>query len=84
MQAMLWSARPGTDLRPAIQAIERLPGTLSGAAWIGIDGQPVIKGKVDPAFQTDAITGSLDGEFYRQDKLTVLIAPILPPARPAS
>ncbi len=69
---------PGPIL-PAIKAIERLPGTLSGAAWIGIDGQPVIKGKVDPAFQTDAITGSLDGEFYRQDKLTVL-AGKLPPA----
>ena len=29
-------------------------------------------GKIDPNFQTDAIAGSLDGEFYRQDKLTVL------------
>ena len=69
---------PGPIL-PAIKAIERLPGTISGVAWIGINGQPVIKGKIDPAFQTDAIAGSLDGEFYRQDKLTVL-AGKLPPA----
>jgi len=26
----------------------------------------------DDAFLTNALTGSLDGEFYRQDKVTVL------------
>ena len=36
-----------------------------------------------PAFQTAAIAGSLDGEFYRQDKLTVL-AGKLPPASSTS
>jgi hypothetical protein len=62
----------------AVKDVEHLPGTLSSVAWIGLNGQPVIDGKVDPAFQTDAIAGSLDGEFYRQDKLTVL-AGKLPP-----
>jgi hypothetical protein len=69
---------PG-PLLPVIKEVMRVPGALSSAAWIGLNAAPVINGKVDPAFQTDALTGSLDGEFYRQDKLTV-IAGKLPPA----
>ena len=69
---------PGPIL-PLIRDIEAEPGVLSSAAWIGLDAQPVIGGKIDPDFQTDGIAGSLDGEFYRQDKLTVL-AGKLPPA----
>jgi FtsX-like permease family len=69
---------PG-PLLPVLNEVMRLPGAVSSAAWIGLNAEPVIKGKIDPAFQTDAIAGSLDGEFYRQDKLTV-IAGKLPPA----
>ena len=69
---------PGPIL-PLIHDVEAEPDVLSSAAWIGLDAEPVIKGKIEPAFQTDAIAGSLDGEFYRQDKLTVL-AGKLPPA----
>jgi len=69
---------PGPVL-PVIREIERLPGALSTAAWLGLNAQPVIGGKVDDSFLTDALTGSLDGEFYRQDKLTVL-AGRLPPS----
>jgi ABC-type lipoprotein release transport system permease subunit len=69
---------PGPYL-PLIRDVEAEPGVLSSAAWIGLDAAPVISGNVDTAFQTDAIAGSLDGEFYRQDKLTVL-AGKLPPA----
>jgi hypothetical protein len=69
---------PG-PLLPAIRDIERAPGTLSTAAWLGLDAQPVIDGKVDDSFLTDAIAGSLDGEFYRQDKLTVLAGRLPPP-----
>lgn len=69
---------PGPIL-PLIRDVEAEPGVLSSAAWIGLDAEPVKKGRIDPDFQTDAIAGSLDGEFYRQDKLTVL-AGKLPPA----
>lgn len=69
---------PG-PLLPVIRDIEREPGTLSTAAWIGVNAQPVIDGKIDDSFLTDALSGSLDGEFYRQDKLTVL-AGRMPPA----
>ena len=34
--------------------------------------EPVIDGKLDPSFQTDAIAASLGGEYFRQDKMTVL------------
>ena len=69
---------PG-PLLPVLKEITRVPGALSSAAWVGLNAEPVIKGKIDPAFLTDAIAGSMDGEFYRQDKLTV-IAGKLPPA----
>jgi hypothetical protein len=63
----------------AIQAIEHAPGVASSAAWLGVAANPVIGGKVDPAFQTNALTGSLNGEFYRQDKPTVLAGKLPPP-----
>jgi hypothetical protein len=72
---------PG-PLLPVLNEVMRVPGASSSAAWVGLNAEPVIKGKIDPAFQTDAIAGSLDGEFYRQDKLTV-IAGKLPPASSA-
>jgi hypothetical protein len=62
-----------------IRKIEHAPGAVSSAAWIGVDGNPVIGGKVDPAFLTNALTGSVDGEFYRQDKVTVLDGKLPPP-----
>jgi hypothetical protein len=62
---------PGPIL-PVIRQIERAPGTLSSAAWIGMNADPVIRGKVSDSFLTSGLTGALDGEFYRQDKVTVL------------
>ncbi len=65
-----------------IKAIERAPGVASRAAWVGVDADPVIRGKVDYSFLTDALSGTLDGEYYRQDKVTVL-AGKLPPQNAA-
>ena len=62
---------PGPML-PAITAVEHAPGATSSAAWIGLNADPVIHGKIDYRFLTNALAGSLDGEFYRQDKVTVL------------
>jgi hypothetical protein len=62
---------PGPIL-PVVRQIERLPGTLSAAAWLGLNAAPVIHGKVDPSFETDGLNGSLDGDYFRQDKMTVL------------
>ncbi len=62
---------PG-PLLPVIRAIEDLPGKTSSAAWLGLNAQPVIHGKIDPSFETDGLAGSLDGEYFRQDTMTVL------------
>jgi hypothetical protein len=69
---------PGPEL-PVIREIEHEPGALSTAAWLGLNGEPVIDGKIDDSFLTDGIQGSLDGEFYRQDRLTVLAGRLPPP-----
>jgi FtsX-like permease family len=69
---------PGPFL-PVIQHIEHLPGSSSSGAWLALNATPVIDGKPDDSFLTDAIAGSLDGEYFRQDKVTVL-AGHLPPA----
>ena len=69
---------PG-PLLPVIQHIEHLPGASSSAAWLGLNATPVIDGKPDDAFLTGAVAGSLDGEYFREDKVTVL-AGHLPPA----
>ncbi len=62
---------PG-PLLPVVREVEGLPGKVSAMAWLGLDALPVIHGKVDPSFLTAALAGSLDGEYFRQDKLTVL------------
>jgi hypothetical protein len=62
---------PGPIL-PVVREVEGLPGKLSAAAWLGLGANPVIHGKVDPSFLTDGLSGSLDGEYFRQDKMTVL------------
>jgi FtsX-like permease family len=66
-------------LLPVITHIEHLPGSSSSAVWLGLNATPVIDGKPDHSFLTDAVAGSLDGEYFRQDKVTVL-AGHLPPA----
>lgn len=65
------------ELRP-ITLISSLPGITSHAAYLGLNGKPVIHGRVDLSFETNSVNGSLDGEWYRQDRLTVL-AGRLPP-----
>lgn len=62
---------PGPVLS-VVRQVEGLHGRLSAAAWLGLNAEPVIDGKIDPSFQTDAIAASLGGEYFRQDKMTVL------------
>ena len=69
---------PG-PLLPVIKHIEQLPGASSSAAWLGLNATPIIDGKPDDSFQVGSIAGSLDGEYFRQDKVTVLDGH-LPPA----
>jgi FtsX-like permease family len=62
---------PGPSLT-VVRQIERLPGVLSGTAELGLAANPVIHGRVDDSFVTDALGGSLDGEYLRQDRATVV------------
>ena len=49
-----------------------LQGIRSSAAWLGLDANPVVHGHVDDSFVTDALAGSLKGEYITQDRVTVL------------
>ena len=62
---------PGPDLA-AIRQVEHLPGVVSGKAWLGLAGEPVVHGRVDDSFPADGFAGSLDGEYFRQDRVTVV------------
>jgi FtsX-like permease family len=62
---------PGPVL-PIIRQVERLPGVASGAATVGLNANPVVHGKVNDSWLTDGLTGSLDGDGFRQDRMTVL------------
>jgi ABC-type lipoprotein release transport system permease subunit len=66
---------PDTSL---IQKVASVPGVTSSAAWVGIAANPVVHGRVDPAFQTNDLSGSVNGAFFRQDDMTI-IAGRLPP-----
>jgi hypothetical protein len=62
---------PGPVLA-SIREIEHLPGVESAAAWLGLGAEPVVHGRLDDSWQTDALIGSLDGEYFRQDRMTVI------------
>jgi hypothetical protein len=62
---------PSTDTS-LVAKIEHLPGVRSSAAFVGLDANPQVRGRVDDSFLTNGLSGSVDGAFYRQDALTVL------------
>ena len=39
---------------------------------MGLNANPVVHGKVNDAWLTNGLTGSLDGDGFRQDRMTVL------------
>ena len=51
---------------------------VAHAAYIGLSGQPLVHGKPDNSFLVNSLNGSLDGEYFSQDRATVL-AGRLPP-----
>lgn len=52
--------------------VSALPGVRSSAAWLGLDANPVVHGRVNADFQTNGFAGSVDGELFTQDTMTVL------------
>jgi ABC-type lipoprotein release transport system permease subunit len=67
--AMVNIPSPDTSLTTRIA---KLPGIRSSAAWVGLAAYPVVHGHVNTSFTTDALQGSLNGDFFTQDTMSVL------------
>jgi hypothetical protein len=63
---------PGRSAAQSMSLISSLRGTVGHAALLGLNGAPVVRGQVLHSFLTGSVNGSLDGEFFRQDRLTVI------------
>jgi hypothetical protein len=68
---------PGMPVTRPMMLISQLPGVTQSAVYIGMDAFPVLGGKVDDAFQTNDVTGTLNSssfgaDGFSQDKMTVL------------
>ena len=69
---------PGMAATQPYELISSLPGVIAHAAYIGLSGVPLMHGKPDNSFLVNSLNGSLDGEYFSQDRATVL-AGRLPP-----
>jgi hypothetical protein len=69
---------PGMAAMRPYELISSLPGVIAHAAYIGLSGAPLLHGKPDNSFLVNSLNGSLDGEYFSQDRATVL-AGRLPP-----
>ena len=68
---------PGIPVTRPMTLISQLPGVSQSAVYIGMDAYPVFGGRVDDAFQTNDVTGTLSSssfgaDGFSQDKMTVL------------
>ncbi len=70
---------PGLPATRLIALVSSLPGVVSHATYIGLSGLPVVHGQPDDAFRTAGVYGSLDGEYFRQDRATVRAGALPPP-----
>jgi hypothetical protein len=70
---------PGMPVTKPVELISSLPGVIVHAAYIGLNGLPVVHGQPDDAFLTDSVNGSLDGEYFSQDRASVLAGALPPP-----
>jgi hypothetical protein len=73
-------ALPGLPPLKPITLVSSLPGVAAHATYIGLYGLPVVHGQVDDSFLTDSVNGSLDGEYFSQDRVTVLAGRLPPQA----
>src|SRR6266704_6919134 len=69
---------PGMPATRPYELISALPGVVGHAAYIGLSGVPLAHGKPVTSFLVNGLNGSLDGEYFSQDRATVL-AGRLPP-----
>jgi hypothetical protein len=69
---------PGLSATRPYELISALPGVVAHTAYIGLSGVPLAQGKPVNSFLVNSLNGSLDGEYFSQDRTTVL-AGRLPP-----
>jgi hypothetical protein len=69
---------PGMPATRPITLLSHLPGVTASAPYLGLAGAPVIHGHVRWSFLTASINGTLDREWYQQDRLTVLAGRLAP------
>lgn len=65
-------ALPGMAPTRPITLISRLPGIAASAAYLGLDDNPVVHGRIDDSHLASGLIGSYTGSFFRQDRMTVL------------
>ncbi len=70
---------PGMPVTAPIRLISSLPGVVSHATYVGLNGVPLVHGHVDHSFLSNSLNGSLDGEYFSQDRATVLAGKLPPP-----
>jgi ABC-type lipoprotein release transport system permease subunit len=63
---------PGLSATRPYELISALPGVIAHAAYIGLSGVPLAHGKPVNSFLVNGLNGSLDGEYFSQDRATVL------------
>src|ERR1700735_3606459 len=69
---------PGMPATRPLTLISRLPGVTASAPYLGLVGAPVIHGHVTWSFLASSLNGTLDREWYEQDRLTVLAGRLAP------
>jgi hypothetical protein len=70
---------PGMAATRPYELISSLPGVVGHAAYIGLSGVPLARGKPVNSFLVNGLNGSLDGEYFSQDRATVLAGRLPPP-----
>src|ERR1700722_1121722 len=63
---------PGMAATRPIKLIEALPGITASDAYIGLNANPVVAGRIRDSFLTNSLTGSFDGAYFTRDRMTVL------------
>jgi hypothetical protein len=69
---------PGIPATRPLTLISHLPGVTASAPYLGLAGAPVIHGHIRWSFMTADINGTLDREWYQQDRLTVVAGRLAP------
>src|ERR1700729_4353442 len=69
---------PGMPATQPLTLISHLPGVTASAPYVGLLGTPVLHGHLYWSWLASSLNGTLDREFYQQDRVTVLAGRMAP------